>query len=122
MNNRSGFTIVEILVVVVIISILLGMTYFFIGDWRIRTANTTVKNDVSQAKIALDNYKNFNNGYPTTLDGLYKPSNDVTMTYTLRADGTFCLLGRHKRVPNIWWSVNTRIKPYLGVYNSTCQP
>lgn len=103
MKQRRGFTVVELLIVIVIIASLALLTVFAFGSWRERTARTELQQELSTVSASLNNYRNFNNGYPgvaggapvspTTLNGLaYRPNAGVTMTYSLRTDGlSYCL-------------------------------
>ncbi len=69
-NNQSGFTLIEIMVVVVILAILAGMVVPKVvgqGDKaRVKTTQTVL----SSVSNALDMYKVDNSRYPTTGQGL----------------------------------------------------
>ncbi len=93
MSKRRGFTIVELVVVIMIIVALSLITIFAFGSWRARTARTEMRNELNVVSSALKNNLNFNNSYPAALTGLnYQANPNVSMTYTLRSDGaSYCL-------------------------------
>ncbi len=95
LHCHKGFTVVELLVVVVVIVGLATITIFAIGSWRTRTAKTEVTHALSSAASALKNHKNFNNGYPVgsppTMPSSYDPAQGVTMTYISGTASTYCL-------------------------------
>lgn len=110
--KRNAFTMVELMVVIVVIAILAAVTTFGYNGWRTRIAQTQVKNDLTAASTALDNYKNFNNGYPTTLPGSYKPNDDVTITVKSASATTYCLVGKSNVVSTvIFYSSNKSKAP-----------
>lgn len=117
MNARkNGFTIVEMIIVVVIIAVLAMITVFAFNNYRARTAKTEMKNELLNAYSALRNNRNFNNTYPadqTAFNALYKPGSSVTVEY-YTADGgasSYCL-----RVS----SMNDSSKWFIG--SATSQP
>ena len=76
-----GFTVVELLVVIVIISILFSIVVVSYGSWRHRTADKAVLSDLNQASSSLESYKNFHNDYPPNLAGTgFAASQEVAMT------------------------------------------
>ena len=95
MKRPSGFTIVELLVVVTIIVVLATITVFAFGSWRERTSRSQIKNEISSANAAIQHYANFNNAFPAdtaTLKTLYQADGSLATTYTLRVDGkSYCL-------------------------------
>ncbi len=98
---QDGFTIVELMVVVAVIAILATVVYFSIGSWRLRTAQTEVKSDLSGLQTAMENARNFSNGYPvypvgtvfnTTLTkDVFVQSSNVTLTYRSGDSTTYCV-------------------------------
>lgn len=110
-TTASGFTIIEIMVVVAIIGVLAALTVFAFGNWRARTAKTEVLHEMANASAAVNNYKTFNNGYPTTAvyaAGMYSPGGGVALTYTLRSGGaSYCLKGQSSSVNSVVWYIDT---------------
>lgn len=108
MKRARGFTIIELLVAITIIAILVGITIFAFGSWRQRTAITEVKHELTTAASAIRAHRTFNNQNPATLGATaYKTNANVTMTYTRRVDGTFCLNGQSATVSSVQWHVET---------------
>ena len=106
-----GFTIIEIITVIVVIGLLAGLTIFGFGTWRARTAKTEVLNEMANASAVVNNYKIANNGYPPTAvyaAGLYATGSKVTLTYTLRSDAaSYCLKGQSSTVTSVVWYIDT---------------
>lgn len=70
MRRQSGFTLLEIMLVVVIISLLLGAAIYNMGG-NVETARKVrVETDVSAIKTQLRLYNGLNGFYPSTQQGL----------------------------------------------------
>lgn len=102
-NKRSGFTLVEMVIVVVVIGILVSIVILSFGAWRDRTGRTELEAELRSASSAIKNYQNFNNAYPTSLSVIpYSGSSNVTLTYTLRPGGaSYCLNALSKTAPSL---------------------
>lgn len=90
MQNRhttSAFTIVELIVIIVVISILVGISVVSYGAWRYRSADEAVKYDLSLGTSALRSYKNFKNNYPPNLSATeFAASNEVALRFSTNSD------------------------------------
>ncbi len=75
---RSGFTLIEVLLVVVIIGILVGMAIPRLGGRVEQARLTRAEGDVNNISIALRLYEVDNGRYPPTLDGLLQAPADAT--------------------------------------------
>lgn len=78
-----GFTIVELLVVIVVISILVTITIVGYGAWQKRVALTSVKSDLTQGYSAMKTKSNFSNQYYSSSSELaenFKPSQENVIT------------------------------------------
>lgn len=108
MKMKRGFSLVELLVVIAVVSILVAIVVISYGAWRQRTAETEVKYELSAAENAIRAYRTFNNQNPSALSATsYQANPNVTMTYTRRANGTFCLNGKNTAKPTVQWHVET---------------
>jgi prepilin-type N-terminal cleavage/methylation domain-containing protein len=93
--KHKGFTVVELIIVIVVIGILAGITIIGYGAWRDRTAKTEVMSDLRNAAVAMNNYRNFNNVYPTSLSQagadsspgvtMIRSSDSTTLKYCIQA-------------------------------------
>jgi len=69
-NNRSGFTLLEIMIVVSIIVILLGLAISKMGNPTGFAKTTAVRADVQAIGTQLMQYEAMNGFYPTTEQGI----------------------------------------------------
>ena len=106
MKSHRGFTIVELIVVVVIIAALALLTVFAFGSWRARTAGTEVKNEATSISSAMTNYQNFNNKFPATIPDGYTATQNVTSTYVSGTDTTYCINVTSTAVTTVYASVS----------------
>ncbi len=86
--NANGFTIVELLVVIIVIGILATITTVsYIGITK-KADEATLASDLSEAKSQFSLYRAKHGSYPTGLDSNYCPTNaDVTPS----PDTNYCL-------------------------------
>lgn len=80
MNRQSGFTIVELVVVVLVVGILLTLTLPNLFSTQQRARDDTRKNDLRNIQQALETYHNDTVSYPTTVEGLAVLSPDYINT------------------------------------------
>jgi prepilin-type N-terminal cleavage/methylation domain-containing protein len=94
-KKQGGFTIVELLVVIVVISILVALTLPNLFGLQRRARDDTRKNDLKNVKSALEEYYSDHNAYPaalTDLSGFTVPNDPQapTKTYTYAAAPAGC--------------------------------
>lgn len=65
LKNKSGFTLVELLVVISIIGLLSSFAVVSLNDARIKARDALRKGDTAQIRTALDIYYDDNGRYPT---------------------------------------------------------
>ncbi len=69
MRKRTGFTLVEVIIVITVITILAGISIVSYGSWRRHTAEKALQSDLVQAVSSLGAYVNFKDTYPPNLAG-----------------------------------------------------
>ena len=85
LRNRpadEGFTLVELLIVIVVLGVLAGIVVFGVGTFRDQAKASVCKADVKTVQVALDAYNAANNTFNVTVDGL------VTAKYLKTAPAT----------------------------------
>lgn len=120
MHKRHGFTLVELLIVMVVISILATITLVTYGSWRHQTDDTVVRNDISQATSGLASYMNFHSNYPPNLAGIdFAASNGVALTLYTNAPsvGVYENLTPEQNSQLFLNSCNANLN---GLYNTVC--
>lgn len=99
---QSGFTIVELATVIVVIAILVSVIAVGYRTWRHEIAVSSVKSDLSQISSAMKSTKNFKNGFPeiapntkfngdAATKGIFVSSPDVVMTYIDGGKKAYCI-------------------------------
>ena len=111
--RKTGFTIVEMVVVITVIAVLMTLTIFSFGSWRERTAKAEVTTSLTDLATVLKNELNFKNVYPSTLPSNYTAAKGVTVTYSSRSSGTaYCASAVSKSVSSVQlYITNTNPKP-----------
>ncbi len=112
-----AYTLIEVIVVIVVISVLAGIVTFSVNSWRDRAANTEVTSDILNVASAMKNARTWNNGYPvypddTVFDGtgdagkLYKQSANVLLSYYHGDAGSYCIEARSTVRPNVYYFID----------------
>jgi len=99
-GNKQGFTIIEMLVVIAIIGILAAIVVVSYSSWNKTIAVTQIKNDLSEASTALENARNFNDIYPSTIPSTFKASTDITLTGGSSDGITYCIQAVNTKYPS----------------------
>lgn len=113
-QKSSGFTLVELMVVIAILGILFAIVVLSYGSWRQMTAVREVTNDLTSAASAMNNYRTYNNGYPGTIPTTFTASPNVTVTYGSGSQTGFCLNGVSTSVPTVKYKVTNMTAPITG--------
>jgi prepilin-type N-terminal cleavage/methylation domain-containing protein len=85
-SNRKGFTLVELLVVIGIISILASLLLVGLQRARFSARMTSCKNNLRNFSLAIDAYKGNLKNYPDFLSNLYSTYIDTKETYICPGD------------------------------------
>ncbi len=92
-SRAGGFTIVEVLVVIIVIGILAGITIVSYGAVTDNAAKQALEADLKGAASKLSRYKYDHGGYPTSLSQADVTNSSTTTynyTYTSATD-SYCL-------------------------------
>lgn len=79
-QKQSGFTIVELLIVIVVIGILAAIVTAAYTGISNRAIATTLMSDLKQATTTMEAIKVFDGHYPTTIPSTMKSSPNVTLS------------------------------------------
>lgn len=95
---NQGFTIVELLIVVVVIAILATITIIAYNGITTRTRQSMMQSDLQQTSKLIENYKTTNGSYPSVLGALndgrgVKASNGAQYAYTTSGNDYFLTIG-----------------------------
>ncbi len=91
-SSESGFTLTELIVVIIVIGILASISTVSYVGWRESMIDTQLKNDLSAAVSAMENERNFSTtGYSTSLPDSFRSSEDVTVTLEASDKTSFCI-------------------------------
>lgn len=74
---RRAFTLLEVMLVLVIIAAIAGIAVYNIGGIQNRAFVMTAKNQISQFKNALEQYKLYVGSYPSALEALHEQPSDI---------------------------------------------
>ena len=99
--RHRGFTIVELLIVIVVIAILAAITIVAYNGITRQTKEASLKSDVQNGFKQLQNTKTTSGNHPANTSGLKKNAN-VTFQYS--ADNTaqtFCLIATSSDLPGV---------------------
>ena len=107
-NFSRAFTIIELAVVVVVIGILAGLTVLGYGKWQDSTAKKAVQSDLQIAAAAMENAKNFGNGYPASIPSTFTTSPNVVVTYYSGSTSTsYCIDGTYPTRPTVSYFISS---------------
>lgn len=105
---NSGFTIVELLIVIIIIGLLATITVVSYRGVTGQAAQSAVKANLKNAAEEIELQKSKEKVYPAALSNFEKPiaGTDTTTYQYARTNNGFCLMGTSKRDTSIVFSIN----------------
>jgi len=74
---RSGFTLMEVMLVLVIIAAIAGIAVVNIGGVRENAFKQTAKTDINNLKTLISTYELMVGTYPSTLEALHEQPSDL---------------------------------------------
>ncbi len=113
--KNQGFTIVEVVIVVIVIGIITAVSVVGFGAWRSSVATKEVQSDLNGVIAGMDGNRNFDeDGYPIFPEGtvfdsnnsIFKPSDDVTLTYIRGDADSYCIEAQSTTNPAIIYFFN----------------
>jgi len=118
-TKSSGFTIVELIIVVIVIGILVGVAIIGYGTWRSTTITNVLKSDLTGASSALEaslTWGSGTGGYPATIPSTFTASANVTLAGGGSADGsTYCISATSTQITTLVFYVSkTQKTPTAG--------
>lgn len=122
---RTGYTLIEIMIVIAVIGILAAIAIVGWNGWRHRVDDSSVRNDITHATTGLSSYRNFKNDYPPNLGGIdFTASSDVALKLSTNATQIRVYSGLSSS-ENAQLFLNTcnslmPIKSGSTVYNTSC--
>ena len=94
LRQIHGFTIIEIVVVIAVIGILATIVAVGYGNWKRSTVESQIKSDLTHVASAMEDYRTFNNGYPTSVPNTFTPSGGTVLSGGSYDSGaTYCIDG-----------------------------
>lgn len=114
-KKNDGFTIVELMTVIVVMVILATIVIVGYGAWEKNLASDLVKNDLRAAGAEMEKSRNWeestSGGYPSGLPGDFSPSAGVNVSGGGRAGGgTYCFTGTSTSDTSINFYVSNKQK------------
>lgn len=106
----GGFTVVELIIVVAVIAILATIVVVSYGSWRTGINRSVVRSDLIAAATAMENARNEDGAYPTTVPSSFSPSSNVVIAVSSATASAFCLNGTYPTTPSIQYYTDEKIK------------
>lgn len=94
-RKESGFTLVEVTIIIVVIAILAGVTIVGYGAWRKSASENVVKSDLTVLFAKMESVRRATNQYPTSVPTDVQKNNTTTFTYVSGDATTYCIQGEN---------------------------
>lgn len=104
-RKDSGFTLVEIMIVVAVIAILAGIIIVGYGAWRKSASENVVKSDLTVLFAKMESVRQATNQYPTSVPSDVQKNNTTTFTYVSGDATTYCIQGQNSGNADVYFHV-----------------
>lgn len=94
LHRQSGFTIIELVIVISVIAILAAVIVISYGNWQASLKANAIKNDLNAVASLMESERNFSSigSYPTS-EPTFTRSANVTINFTSLAADQYCIDG-----------------------------
>lgn len=116
---NSAFTIVELIIVITVIAIISAASILSYGKWQSTTIAAQLQSDLNGALGAMEDYRTFNDQYPTSVPTSFKASKDVTISGGSSDGAVFCIDASSSRVSTLHYYIDQTIGQ-KGAQTGTC--
>lgn len=113
----KAFTLVELMIVIVVLAILAGIVLVSYSTWRSDTTTAAMKNDLLALAAAMDNTKNFSNGYPSSVPSSFSPSNGNVVQLSAVSGTYYCATVYNSQQSTLVYSYSTSTRT---IHNYPC--
>lgn len=120
-----GFTMIEIIVTVIVISILVPLFVVGYGNWRKSVAQSQVKSDLNGIAGAMEDARNFGNAYPADVSSLttFSAGEGVSLSGGSQDGGkTYCVSAVYDDDPSVRYYVSSTGGSKPTVSEGVCGP
>lgn len=101
-RSITGFTIVELLIVIVVIAILAAISVIAYNGIQRRAAVSILQSDLTNAAKQIELANADTGSYPTSLPSTLKISSDIALSLSQASSG-FCINGEYKNNSAVRW-------------------
>lgn len=114
--SSDGFTIVELIVVILVIGILASVSIISYSGWQKSIVITQLKNDLGNAARAMEASRNFGISYPLSVPNTFSTSEGVTLAGGSYDNETaYCFDATSSKYPDIQYYIeNNNVEPQEG--------
>ena len=106
-KKTHGFTIVELIVIILVIGILATIGIVSYGSWKTSTTTTQLKSDLNGVAAAMENARNFGNSYPSSFPNTFRPTNDTVLQFATASVGSYCVNAYSTKSTNLLMSYDS---------------
>lgn len=108
-KTQRGFTIVELLVVIVVLGILAGITTVGWNSIRTESLKKQTQAELTLVRSQFEKFKSLNSRYPTDIPSDYRTNNDVTISYAPGGDkAQYCINAVAVKIPTVKYYINSQ--------------